>query len=231
MNSICSAFRQLGCIWCWKPSRSSGYDADQRFLFRRMAVFWVMGPPKCGKAEVAQLLAKTYKYRLLKVDELLRKPDHKEWRAKIVKSYLARRANVIQEIVIDVLKDAIIDTRPKTTGYVIEGFPLYVKDAIRFEHEICHVSKVIYVTVELNEFLAKLPRDSSPEEIDAARNKFVEHTKNLDAIFEMYKGRAVKIFFTDALEDSVVDLEDFYDMFTVVGKMADVVTIRRRRNH
>lgn len=214
MECVSSALRSLGCFWCWDPLRpADGYNLES-FLFKRLPIFWVMGPSKCGKSELAEMLSKSTKYHLLKVGELLTNPNQKDkFRARIINDYLQKGANVSNDIVLNVLKEAFLATHHKARGYIIVDFPLSIDDAKLFELQICQVNMVIYITLELNDFLNKIKNDDSVD-IDAARNKFIEDTKKIDVVYDKYEGKAIKMYSTNSPEETcrqlVQDLKDFY---------------------
>lgn len=106
-------------------------------------------------------------------------------------------------------------THEFTRGYIIDGFPVDIKSAKYFEQDVCKVSKVIYVTLELDDFLAKIKRETASADLNAARDKFLEQTKKLDVVYKKYEGDAIKIYLDSSPEEIcrqlVEDLKEFYE--------------------
>lgn len=215
MELLVSVLQKFSCLWCWERTRpADGYNLDP-FLQKQLPIFWIMGPSYCGKTTLAEMLAKASKYHLLKVNQLVEDEIKKgKWRSKIILDYLNRNSVISEDIIINLLKEAFIRTHENCIGYIIDGFPLHVREAKLFEHEICKVSMVIYVTLDLDAFLARIAKNRRSANEEMARLKYINRTKELNIVYKKYESKTIKLYSNYPPEDMcnqlIEDLEDFW---------------------
>lgn len=185
------------------------------FLARELPIFWIMGPPKCGKSTLAAMLARCSKYDLLKMSRLIKDEAQKDhWRGKLVLEYLNKGNPVPDEIVIVLLIEKFVSAPQTVIGYIIDGFPLTIRQAELFEKRICKSSMVIYITLALDAVLARVVHSAGRSDENAIRIQHIEHTKRLDGVFRKFEHKAIKLHSNYTPEETCTrlleNLEDFW---------------------
>lgn len=205
--------KSLLCI-CSRQKHEDNNDL-QSFLSKNLPIFWIMGPPSCGKTTLAEMLAQSSKYHLLKVSSLLTEDSMKrKWRGKFIFNYLDAGRKVPNEIIVHLLKEALLHSYDSCTGYVIDGFPANIRQAKLFEKEICKVSMIIYVTLILDALLARKITQVGAFDPNEERIRYLSYSKRLNEIAKKYDQKTLKINSNYPPEDTctrlVENLEDFW---------------------
>ncbi|XP_028252479.1 adenylate kinase 9 isoform X2 [Parambassis ranga] len=94
--------------------------------------FAVTGPPKSGKTTVAQLLAKKYGLVRLSINGILRMVLDTQGHTDLaiqIKNSLSLGHMVPDELAIQCLEVAVMSSACSTRGYVLDGFPITLKQA------------------------------------------------------------------------------------------------------
>lgn len=202
----------MGWCWCWPKRRlQDGYDLEH-FLDLRLPIFWVMGPPRCGKTTIAKALAAASNYRLVQISQLIKDEIAKdEWRGKIIEEYTKMGEPCPNEIVLNLLKEVFHFTCDDSEGYILDGFPLDLQQAKQFEFEICKVYIIIYPTLTEDAYIKRFRPLKDDEN---ARAIHMEHYQTCQEVYRHYEQKTLKcftIYKTDILVKALIcDLERYF---------------------
>lgn len=196
-----------------KNKKKHFYDCDlQPFLDRKMPVFWIMGPSGCGKTTLAEMLAKSSKYRLLNIKNLIKEEIVKGQKAsKLLLESNTKEHELPIQLLINLIKEDIIHSYENTSGYIIDGFPINLREAKAFERNICKVSLVIYVTLVLDAIFARRITQVGAFNPNQERIQFIKNVNSLNRISKAYEHKLIKIPANYPPEDTCTRLVEYLE--------------------
>ncbi|GJQ81471.1 putative AAA domain protein [Trypoxylus dichotomus] len=186
--------RAMGWCWCWPKRRlEDGYDLEH-FLNLRLPIFWVMGPPGCGKTTIATALTQASNYRLVRVSQIIKDEIEKnEWRGKTIAAFTEGDKACPNEIVLNLLKEVFYLTCDDSEGYIIDGFPLDLLQGKQFEFEICKVFIIIYPTLPVDVYFQRfLEQGGSIEDKSRVKARHREGSRACQEIYRHYEQKTLK---------------------------------------
>ncbi|KOB70732.1 Uncharacterized protein OBRU01_14831, partial [Operophtera brumata] len=108
---------------------------------RKTPVVWVLGGPGSGKGTQCEKIIAKYGFTHLSSGDLLRaEVKSGSDRAKCLTSIMERGELVPNEIVLDLLKEAIEANRDHAKGFLVDGYPREKSQGIAFEQAIAPVT-------------------------------------------------------------------------------------------
>ncbi|XP_028027767.1 adenylate kinase isoenzyme 1 isoform X2 [Bombyx mandarina] len=108
-------------------------------------IVWVLGGPGSGKGTQCDKIVAKYGFTHLSTGDLLRaEVKSGSERAKCLTAIMERGELVPNEIVLDLLKEAILARAEESKGFLIDGYPREKSQGIAFEENIAPVSVIIY---------------------------------------------------------------------------------------
>ncbi|KAG6932864.1 adenylate kinase 5 [Chelydra serpentina] len=121
------------------PSNLSGYENTGDFTedLRKSNIIFVVGGPGSGKGTQCEQLAQQYGFTHLSTGDLLRgELTSSSERSKLIKDIMECGELVPGDIVLTLLKEAMIASLGDTKGFLIDGYPRDVKQGEEFECKI-----------------------------------------------------------------------------------------------
>ncbi|KAH1166316.1 adenylate kinase isoenzyme 5 [Mauremys mutica] len=121
------------------PSNFSGYENAGDFTedLRKSNIIFVVGGPGSGKGTQCEQLAQKYGFTHLSTGDLLRRElTSSSERSKLIKDIMECGELVPGDIVLALLKEAMIASLGDTKGFLIDGYPWDVKQGEEFECKI-----------------------------------------------------------------------------------------------
>ncbi|KAM7162379.1 adenylate kinase isoenzyme 5 [Macrochelys suwanniensis] len=121
------------------PSNLSGYENAGDFTedLRKSNIIFVVGGPGSGKGTQCEQLAQQYGFTHLSAGDLLRgELTSSSERSKLIKDIMECGELVPGDIVLALLKEAMIASLGDTKGFLIDGYPWDVKQGEEFECKI-----------------------------------------------------------------------------------------------
>lgn len=143
----------------------------------KVPIFCVIGPHHCGKSTISTLLAEACKFALIDIKKILQNETNP----------------ITDKLVLLVLKKCLVDEETER-GYIIDGFPENLRQAMKFENEVCKINVIIYVNLVLDLLLSRLIQNSKSVDMEQIRITYIRSNKRANAIFKKYEHKAVKVW-------------------------------------
>jgi len=124
-------------------------DALDQLKNSNLPIVWVLGGPGSGKGTQCEKLVARYGFVHLSSGDLLREEvasgseKGKELNAMMQKGILVPR-----DVVLDLIKQAMLRKLPEAKGYLIDGYPREIEQGEDFERLIAPCSLIIYFEVD-----------------------------------------------------------------------------------
>ncbi len=116
------------------PSVTSQMEAN---CLKSSKILFVLGGPGSGKGTQCEQIVKRYGYTHLSTGDLLREEvSSGSERGQQLKAVMESGALVTLDVGLQLLKDAMVKRAHTSKGFLIDGFPREMEQAIRFENEV-----------------------------------------------------------------------------------------------
>ncbi|XP_028408341.1 adenylate kinase isoenzyme 5-like [Dendronephthya gigantea] len=199
----------LGTLTTSLPTEKSLLDA--RIVF-------VIGGPGCGKGTQCAKIVEEFHYTHLSTGDLLRSEvSSGSERGQKLNTIMEKGELVPMETVLELLRDAIIK-QPNTNGFLIDGFPREMEQAVQFENEIALCERALYFECSAETMTARLLKraessgrvDDNEETIKKRLETFFEQTLPVVEHFEE-KGTLHKIPAEGNADEIFVQVKEIFD--------------------
>nr|XP_023020200.1 adenylate kinase isoenzyme 1-like isoform X1 [Leptinotarsa decemlineata] len=173
----------LSCVGRFQVPSAERVEYDLTPLQNKnLPIIWMAGQQNVGKKTHGNLIKEKYSFEILNTTDLLRREAEKETkRGFLVKAALAADKNVNDRIVIDILKEALLESN-NDKGFVISNFPKNSKQAELFMKEIGNVSFVFYLFSDTTILIDRAQRRSSVElDEDTLRRNIASSSRDIKA--------------------------------------------------
>ncbi|XP_019383872.1 PREDICTED: adenylate kinase isoenzyme 5 [Gavialis gangeticus] len=120
-------------------SSFSGYENTGGFTgdLRQSTIIFVIGGPGSGKGTQCEQLAQKYGFVHLSIHDLLQQESSSlSERSKLIKDILECGEQVPGDIILELMKEAMMTSLGETKGFLIDGYPQEVKQAEEFEEMV-----------------------------------------------------------------------------------------------
>ncbi|XP_059495898.1 adenylate kinase isoenzyme 5-like isoform X2 [Stegostoma tigrinum] len=179
----------------------------------RPRIILVIGGPASGKGTQSMKVAERYGFVHISVGELLRDKmlhnasNNRKW--GLIAKIIMNGELAPQETTITEIKQKLMQ-QPDSPGFVIDGFPREVSQAICFDDQICVPDLVIYLscaTCHLKERLEKRAEEGRPDNNPKAiQRRLVTFKQNTVPLVQYYQERNLIVTFDgDRPEGEVFD--------------------------
>lgn len=111
-------------------------------------VVFVVGGPGSGKGTQCDKIVEKYGYTHLSSGDLLREEVASQSRlGKELNKIMKAGKLVPLEIVLDLIKEAMLKRLSTTKGFLLDGYPREISQGVLFEEEVCPCQMVLYLEV------------------------------------------------------------------------------------
>ncbi|KAJ8920693.1 hypothetical protein NQ315_004832 [Exocentrus adspersus] len=108
-------------------------------------IIWVLGGPGSGKGTQCDRIVAKYGFTHLSSGDLLRaEVASGSSRGKELNAIMERGELVPLEVVLDLLREAILKALPTSKGFLIDGYPREKEQGILFEQTIAPVNLILF---------------------------------------------------------------------------------------
>ena len=122
---------------------NSGWNSNRIFFFKgtdelkNAKVIFVVGGPGSGKGTQCEKIVKKYGYTHLSSGDLLRaEVQSGSERGKHLNELMQQGILVSNQLVLDMIKDAMLAKVKTSKGFLIDGYPRQVDQGIEFEKQV-----------------------------------------------------------------------------------------------
>ncbi len=164
----------------------------------------LFGPPGSGKGTQSKQLIEHYKLTHLSTGDILRKEMHEQTPlGRIAQHYIDKGELVPDDVVIGMIED-IFNQNKSTKGYVFDGFPRTVAQAIALDVMLARHKQTINIMVVLevpeNELIKRLTNRAKIEgrkddELHIIENRIKVYAQQTAPVLDYYnnQGKAQKV--------------------------------------
>ncbi|KAI8901512.1 adenylate kinase-domain-containing protein [Globomyces pollinis-pini] len=119
-------------------------------------VIFILGGPGSGKGTQCEKLSKEYSYTHLSVGELLRQEGTKDTSLGNEINRMMKKGEIVpMRITLKLLKKAMLNN-DDSNGFLIDGFPRKLDQALEFEKMICKPKLIVYYKCGMNILQARI---------------------------------------------------------------------------
>ncbi|XP_019763510.1 adenylate kinase isoenzyme 1 isoform X1 [Dendroctonus ponderosae] len=162
-------------------------------------IIWILGGPGSGKGTQCDRIVAKYGFTHLSSGDLLRNEvSSGSSRGQELSAIMERGELVPLEVVLDLLREAILSALPTSKGYLIDGYPREKEQGILFEKTIAPVNLVIFYDASEATLVERLLGraktsgrvDDNEETIKKRLNTFNTHN---DQVVQQYTDKLKRI--------------------------------------
>lgn len=173
-------------------------------------VIFVIGGPGSGKGTQCEKIVAKYGYTHLSSGDLLRdEVASGSPRGKHLNAMMEKGELVPMNVVLDLLKEAMLKNLPKTHGFLIDGYPRAVAQGVAFENQIKEAKLVLYFEVSDDTMVQRLlKRGETSGRVDdneGTIRKRLETFHKLTKPLVEYYGSKVKIIPAEKSPDEIFE--------------------------
>ncbi|KAL1491091.1 hypothetical protein ABEB36_011741 [Hypothenemus hampei] len=162
-------------------------------------IIWILGGPGSGKGTQCDRIVAKYGFTHLSSGDLLRNEvSSGSSRGKELNAIMERGELVPLEVVLDLLREAILSALPTTRGYLIDGYPREKEQGILFEQTIAPVNLVIFYDASEDTLVERLlgrARTSgrADDNEDTIKKRLKTFNTHNDQVVQQYVSKLKKI--------------------------------------
>jgi len=155
-------------------------------VHRHKPVIFVIGGPGSGKGTICDRIRQKYGFTHLSTGDLLREEVASgSEKGKSLNEVMVSGKLVSNDQVLDLLRAAIEKKSATSSGFLIDGYPREVNQAIDFEKKVCSCSVIMYFNCSDEEMIKRLVKrgltsgraDDNEETIKKRLETFHTHTQ------------------------------------------------------
>lgn len=118
---------------------------DQVAALKNTPIFWILGGPGSGKGTQCARLVEKYGFVHLSSGDLLRDEVASGSKMGTELNEIMQKGQLVpREIVLDLIKNAILKNAATAKGFLIDGYPREVEQGIDFENKIAPCKLIVY---------------------------------------------------------------------------------------
>ncbi|XP_026323476.1 adenylate kinase isoenzyme 1-like [Hyposmocoma kahamanoa] len=169
-------------------------------------IIWVLGGPGSGKGTQCDKIIAKYGFTHLSTGDLLRAEIKSgSDRAKQLSGILERGELVPNDIVLELLKDAILKNTATSNGFLIDGYPREESQGQAFEKSIAPVSIILYFEATPETLTKRLlgravSSGRSDDNEDTIKLRLKTFLENNDKVLAQYPDKLVRVRYTIRLK-------------------------------
>ncbi|XP_045511736.1 adenylate kinase isoenzyme 1 isoform X2 [Colias croceus] len=180
-------------------------------------IVWVLGGPGSGKGTQCEKIIAKYGFTHLSTGDLLRaEVKSGSERAKCLTTIMERGELVPNDIVLDLLREAIVAASGQAKGFLIDGYPREKSQGIAFEKAIAPVTVIIYFEASSETLTQRLlgraassgRADDNAETIKLRLKTFLD---NNDMVLAQYPDKLKRINAEDTVDNIFSQVQQILD--------------------
>ncbi|XP_056643505.1 adenylate kinase isoenzyme 1 isoform X2 [Diorhabda sublineata] len=183
----------------------------------KVPIIWVLGGPGSGKGTQCDKIVEKYGFTHLSSGDLLRaEVESGSERGKELTAIMEKGELVPMEIVLDLIKSAIINALPTSKGYLIDGYPREKEQGIMFEDNIAPVNVIIFFEASEDTLVKRLLGRAETsgrvdDNIDTIKKRLNTFNTYTNAILDHYSLKLVRINAERSTDEIFQDVTKYLD--------------------
>ncbi|XP_045511735.1 adenylate kinase isoenzyme 1 isoform X1 [Colias croceus] len=195
----------------WRANYKAPIDTS------KTPIVWVLGGPGSGKGTQCEKIIAKYGFTHLSTGDLLRaEVKSGSERAKCLTTIMERGELVPNDIVLDLLREAIVAASGQAKGFLIDGYPREKSQGIAFEKAIAPVTVIIYFEASSETLTQRLlgraassgRADDNAETIKLRLKTFLD---NNDMVLAQYPDKLKRINAEDTVDNIFSQVQQILD--------------------
>ncbi|CAH0603502.1 unnamed protein product [Chrysodeixis includens] len=185
-------------LMCNSP-KCAAYQDRYKINTELTPIIWVLGGPGSGKETQCRKIVTEFGFTHLSTGDLLRaEVESGSERGKCLTSIMERGGLVPNDLVLAILKEAMILKAPTANGFLIDGYPREKSQGMEFEKTIAPVSAILFFDAShgtLTQRLNTRALTSGRVDDNAATIKLRLQTfaDNNDLVLAQYKDKLITV--------------------------------------
>ncbi|XP_007645919.1 adenylate kinase isoenzyme 1 isoform X1 [Cricetulus griseus] len=185
----------MGCCLSSEPREEQ--DRKAREKLKKAKIIFVVGGPGSGKGTQCEKIAQKYGYTHLSTGDLLRaEVSSGSERGKMLSSTMEKGQLVPLEIVLELLREAMMAKVDSSSGFLIDGYPREVKQGEEFEQRIGQPSMLLYVDAGADTMTQRLlKRGETSGRVDdneeTIKKRLETYYKATEPVISFYEKRGI----------------------------------------
>ncbi|XP_061377187.1 adenylate kinase isoenzyme 1 isoform X2 [Danaus plexippus] len=192
----------------WPQIRSGRYWTYRKppIDSNKTPIVWVLGGPGSGKGTQCEKIIAKYGFTHLSTGDLLRaEVKSGSERAKTLTAIMERGELVPNDIVLDLLKEAMVAKAGEARGFLIDGYPREKSQGIAFESAIAPVTVIIYFEASPETLTKRLlgravSSGRSDDNEDTIKLRLKTFLENNDQVLAQYPDKLRRINAEDSVD-------------------------------
>merc|ERR1712241_3530 len=158
-------------------------------------VVWVVGGPGSGRSTQCEYLQAKHGWVHISSGFLLRQEVLSGSKRGTQLFTVMQRGDLVpHEVVLDILAQKMVETVPGANGFLIDGFPLDMEEALTFEKQVVPVTRIIHLKLDPREMRGRLDQRENFDDKPQAVNKRIETFQGKTIpVLEKYKYKTVEV--------------------------------------
>merc|ERR1711962_188517 len=160
-----------------------------------LPVVWIVGGPGSGRGTQCENLQVKHNYVHLSSGDLLRHEVMSGSKRGLQLYKMMEMGEMVPaEVVLDIVAEAMASKVEGATGFLIDGYPLNLEEAEKFEKQIVSVTRIIELDIPREEMVARLEKRANfDDKKDSITKRIDTYEKNTLPVLEKYCHKVVKV--------------------------------------
>ncbi|ORX48184.1 hypothetical protein BCR36DRAFT_329858 [Piromyces finnis] len=221
-------------------SNSSGNSSKEETIDKKdfNNIVFVLGGPGSGKGTQCDKIIKDYKFAHFSVGDLLRDEVKKGSEVGQLVDNLMKEGKIVpSEITFKLLKNALLNNKG-APGYLIDGFPRSLEQALEFENSICKSDATLFFNCPLDILEQRLlergkTSGRADDNIDTIKKRFKTFEETSMPVIDYYKkkNQCEEIDSTDTIDNVYKKVKEFLDKLLNVTKFNNISSVNNTTNN
>lgn len=158
-------------------------------------VIWVIGRPGSGRGTQCENLQAKYGYIHLSSGDLLRREVMSGSKRGLQLFRLMEMGEMVPpEVVLDILAEAMVSKVDGCRGFLIDGFPLNLEQADKFERQLVPVTRIIHLAISPEEMMARLEKRANfDDKKEAIQKRLAIYRTETVPVIQKYHHKVVHV--------------------------------------
>jgi adenylate kinase len=171
----------------------------EEIVKKKLPIIWVLGGPGSGKGTQCEKLVARYGFVHLSSGDLLRDEVASESKlGQEIKDIMVRGDLVPREIVLNLIKNAMVAKLSTAKGFLIDGYPREIEQGVEFEKRIAPCTLVLYFDCSDEEMTRRLlgralKSGRADDNEETIKKRLVTFHQHSEPVIQKYSEKVAKV--------------------------------------